>query len=61
MGKKRKGESRPENLDARLIDTLNRAYEVADDYFITKEESIPPFATSNLSEEFIGSLEDMAA
>lgn len=59
--RKQKGETHPENLDAKLTQTLDKAYDLADNYFVTKNKTVPPFAKSNLSESFIASLDDMAS
>lgn len=61
MTTRQKKEHRPENLDERLVDTLDKAYEVANDYFITGNKVLPSFATDNLSENFIKSLDEMAS
>lgn len=61
MAKQKNGANRPKNLDVRLVETLDKAYELADNYFITKNEDLPTFATENLSEQFIASLEKMAS
>lgn len=57
----RKKEHKPENLDKRLAETLDNAYETADNYFITGKEDIPSFASSNLSKDFIKSLDEIAS
>ena len=61
MAKSKTKESKPANLDELLLSTLDKAYEVADDYFVTKKSELPNFATDNLSDEFISSLEAIAS
>lgn len=61
MSKQNRGASRPKNLDGRLIETLDKAYELADNYFITRNGTVPPFAKKNLNKQFIASLEEMAS
>jgi len=57
----RKSETqRPKDLDERIVNKLNEALSLAEDYFQTKAESIPPFAMNNLRPEFIEALELMA-
>ena len=57
---KRKEGNKPENLDELIIEQLDAAFSLAEDYFITKNENLPPFATDNLNSEFIEALEAMA-
>lgn len=57
---KRKDGNKPENLDALITEQLDKAFSTAEDYFVTKNENLPTFATDNLNTEFIEALEAMA-
>ena len=56
----KKDNTRPKNLDAKIAEKLDEAFDIAEEYFVTKDEAIPNFATDNLNREFIDALELMA-
>lgn len=57
----RKSESsRPKDLDAKIISKLEEALALADSYFQTKLDKIPPFVSEKLNREFIIALDSMA-
>lgn len=56
----KKDNTRPKNLDAKIAEKLDEAFDIAEEYFMTKDEAIPNFATDNLNREFIDALELMA-
>ncbi len=56
---RKKETSRPADLDNLIAAKLDEAYSMAEEYFITKNEAIPPYASS-LNPEFIDALEKMA-
>ena len=49
----KKDNTRPKNLDAKIAEKLDEAFDIAEEYFVTKDEAIPNFATDNLNREFI--------
>lgn len=57
---KKKESERSKELDKKFEETLDSAYELAEEYFFTKNEQIPEFATNSLNKEFIDALEGMA-
>ena len=58
--RKRQKDNRPTDLAERLHAKLNEAYQMAESYFFKNEKALPPFATDNLSQEFIDALESAA-
>ncbi|WP_297213380.1 hypothetical protein [uncultured Flavonifractor sp.] len=40
---------RPKDLDEKISAKLDEAFEVAEEYFVTKKEEIPAFASDNLN------------
>ena len=60
MVNRRNEASRPKDLDERIIAKLDEALNIADDYFQSKREDIPSFASDNLNPELIDALELMA-
>lgn len=61
MAKQKLKENKPDKLNELLLATLDHAYEVADDYFVTKNTNIPEFAKDNLSHSFIVDLDTIAS
>ena len=59
MAKKNNDES-PQDLGEKIYQQLNAAYQLAENYFATKNKELPPFATQYLSQEFIVAIEDLA-
>ena len=57
---KRKDGNKPANLDELITAQLDKALATAEEYFITKNEALPAFATDSLNPEFIDALESMA-
>ena len=57
---KKEGNRRPPDLDDKIRAELDAAFEMAEDYYATKCDNIPPFAISNLEPRFISALEEMA-
>jgi DNA (cytosine-5)-methyltransferase 1 len=57
---RKKDSSRPEHLDENIRKELDAALDIAESYFVTKKEDIPPFAIENLDQRFIDALELMA-
>lgn len=57
---KKKENSRPADLDAKIRKELDEAYEQAETYFVTKKDDIPPFVIEKLETRFIDALELMA-
>lgn len=61
MSRKKIKENRPTDLEQRLQAKLDEAYLMAESFFFHhKDKSLPPFATDNLSPEFIDALESAA-
>lgn len=56
----KKDAPKPKNLDEKIVAKLDEAFEMAEEYFVTKKEEIPAFAADNLNPEFIDALEIMA-
>lgn len=56
----KKDTPRPKDLDGKITAKLDEAFELAEEYFVTKKEEIPSFASENLNQEFIDALETMA-
>lgn len=58
MARKREN-TRPADLDVQIAAKLDEAYNMAEEFFISKKEGIPPYAAS-LNSEFVEALEKMA-
>jgi len=58
---RRPEEHRPENIEARIVAALDAALQQAEEYFLSKKEELPPFASESLNPEFIFALEKMAS
>lgn len=50
----------PQDLDRKIKQKMNEALDVAEEYFVTKKDEIPTFASENLNPMFIDALEQMA-
>ncbi len=55
-----KKESKIEALEVPITEKLDEAYQMAEDYYNEDNDTIPPFASDNLSPEFIDALEKIA-
>lgn len=57
---RKKDTGRPANLDGDIRKELDTAFDMAETYFVTKNEDIPPEVKANLDQHFIDALEMMA-
>lgn len=57
---RKKDAGRPADLDAKIRNELDAAYDMAETYFVTKKEDIPPLVVEKLNPRFIDALELMA-